>query len=228
MALPVTTIGDNPFVPGSAGYLYKSDQLIAGDFKLVTRGDAQITGGLALPRGTVLGKVTIGAVSSAAKGGGNTGNGTNTLLSAGTRSKTGVYQVRFLTATTYTVTDPQGEALPNGVNGAYANPAINFTITAGGTAFVAGDGFDITVAAGASTWKKSVTTAVDGSQFPLGILIDDADASGGDVNGGVYLTGEFNENRVVYDVSWTLAALKDALRPYSIFLKSAIIADPPT
>lgn len=228
MPLTVNSIGDNPATPGSVGYLYTSDQLIAGDMKMVTRGAATITGGLLLPRGTVLGQLTIGAVTSAAKGGGNTGNGTNTLLSAGTRARTGVYTLRFLTATTYTLTNPNGLALPNGANGAYVNPEINFTVTAGGTPFVAGDGFDITVAAGASTWKKSVKTAVDGSQNPSAILADVADASGGDVNGGAYLTGEFNENRVAYDPSFTLAEMRDLLRPLGIFLKSAVVADNPT
>jgi hypothetical protein len=226
MTLTVNNVGDQPWIPGSVGYLYASDQLIAGDLKLVTGGSATITGGLLLPRGTVLGKVTVGAVTAAAKAGGNTGTGTATVLSAGTLSQTGVYQVRFLTATTFTVTDPNGAALPNGVNGAYANPKINFTITAGGTAFIAGDGFDITVAAGANTYKKAVATAVDGSQNPSAILAEQSDASGGDVNGGIYLTGEFNENRVAYDGSFTLQQIKDALRHYTIFLKSAIIADP--
>lgn len=229
MALNVTNVGDQPIVPGSLGFLYTSDQLIAGDLKIVTRGAATITGAASLPRGCVMGQLTIGAVTSAAKGGGNTGTGTNTLLSAGTKAKTGVYTLRFLTATTFSLVNPNGIPLPNGAAlGAYANPEINFTTTAGGTAFIAGDGFDITVAAGASTWKKSVATAVDGSQVPAGILAEAADASGGDVNGGVYLTGEFNENRVIYDVSFTLAALRDLLRPLNIFLKSAIIADPPT
>lgn len=228
MSLPVTDYTDGPATPMGQGFRYISDQLIAGDLKLVTRGQATITGGLALPRGTVMGKVSLGAITSAAKAGGNTGNGTITLITAGTRTKTGIYQIRMLTATTFTVTDPNGEALPNGVNGAYANANLNFTITAGGTPFIAGDGFDVTVAAGASTWKKAVATAVDGSQNPAAILADDADASGGDVNGGLYLTGEFNENRVAYDVSFTLAGLRDLLRPFNIFLKAAVTADPPT
>lgn len=226
MALTVNPIGDQPIVPGSVGYLYTSDQLIAGDLKIVTDGGATITGGLLLPRGTVLGKVTLGAIASAAKAGGNTGTGTNTLITAGTRTKTGVYQIRFLTATTYSVTDPNGEPLPNGANGAYANPGLNFTITAGGTAFIAGDGFDVTVAAGSNAWKKSVKTAVDGSEVPAGILAEIADATGGDVQGGVYLTGEFNELRVGYDVSWTLVELRTLLRNFNIFLKSAVTADP--
>lgn len=229
MVMTVNNVGDNPFVPGSVGYLYASDQLIAGDLKMVTRGTALITGGALLPRGTIMGKVSIGAVTSAAKGGGNTGTGTNTLLTAGTKTKPGIYQLRFLTATTFTLTDPDGDPLPNGAAlGAYANPNINFTTTAGGTAFVAGDGFDITVAAGSNSWRKSVKTAVDGSQVPSAILCDQADASGGDVNSGLYLTGEFNENRVFFDNSWTLVELRDLLRAWNVFLKTAITADPPT
>lgn len=226
MTLSVTNYTDAPATPSAAGALYISDQLIAGDLKLVTRGAATITGGLLLPRGTVMGQLTIGALTPAGPVG--TGNGTLTLSSAGVRAKTGTYTIKFLTATTYTVTNPYGVALPNGANGAYTNPEINFTITAGGTPFVAGDSFTIAVAAGASTWKKSVATAVDGSQIPSAILADDADASGGDVNGGLYLTGEFNENRVAYDGSFTLATLRDLLRNFNIFLKSAVIADPPT
>ena len=226
MALTVNSIGDQPMIPGSIGFLYTSDQLIAGDLKIVTRGAATITGGAALPRGTVMGQLTIGALTPAGPVG--TGNGTLTLATAGTKTKTGTYTIKFLTATTYTVTNSNGVALPNGVNGAYANPEINFTITAGGTAFVAGDSFTVAVAAGASTWKASVATAVDGSQVPAGILAEAADASGGDVNGGVYLTGEFNENRVTYDNSFTLAQVRDLLRNFNIFLKSAVIADPAT
>lgn len=226
MPLTVNSIGDNPATPGSVGYLYTSDQLIAGDLKLVTEGAASIVGGLLLPRGTVMGQVTIGALTPAGPVG--TGNGTLTLPVAGTKTIAGVYTIRFLTATTYTVTDPNGEALPNGANGAYVNPAINFTITAGGTAFVAGDSFTLTVAGGANTWKKAVATAVDGSNVPSAILVDVADATGGAVNGAVYLTGEFNENRIAFDGTFTLAQLKTLLRPLNIFLKSAVTANPPT
>jgi hypothetical protein len=228
MALVGTEINDLPETPFSYAAIYNSDQLIAGPMQLVTKGQATITGGLALPRGTILGKVLVGALASAAKAGGNTGNGTNTLFTAGTKTKTGVYAIRFLTATTYTVVNPSGYALPNGVNGAYANPELNFTITAGGTPFIAGDGFDITVAAGANTYRKAVATAVDGSQNPCAILVDYADATGADVNSGAYLTGEFNRNRVAFDPSFTLLALEDALRPWNIHLKSALSNAAPT
>lgn len=69
-----------------------------------------------------------------------------------------------------------------------------------------------------------VKTATDGSEKPVAILVDNVDASDADQHGGVYLMGEFNENRLVYDNSWTPAALKAALRPLSIFVKDSIQA----
>ena len=73
-----------------------------------------------------------------------------------------------------------------------------------------------------------VKTASDGSQTPKAILVDYTDASGGAVTAGAYVTGDFNERAVLFDNSWTLAALRDALRTYSIFLKSSISAAQPT
>jgi hypothetical protein len=74
----------------------------------------------------------------------------------------------------------------------------------------------------------SVKTAGDGSQNPVAVLADVADASGGAVQCGVYLTGELNGNALNFDASWTLAGLKDALRPLGIFVKSAVSAADPT
>ncbi|MCW6521737.1 head decoration protein [Yersinia ruckeri] len=71
---------------------------------------------------------------------------------------------------------------------------------------------------------QSVKTAMDGSQVPCAILVDDADATTGAVQAGVYLMGEFNQHRVIFDDSWTLADLAVALRPYSIFLRSSLTA----
>lgn len=73
-------------------------------------------------------------------------------------------------------------------------------------------------------YTKSVKTAADGSQNPVAILVDNVDASTADQNGGLYLMGEFNQNRIIYDNSWTVPGLKAALRPLSIFLKDSIQA----
>lgn len=66
------------------------------------------------------------------------------------------------------------------------------------------------------------TPATDGSQDPKAILVEDVDASGGDVTDApIYLAGEFNENKLTMKASTTIAQIKAALRALSIFIKSA-------
>ncbi len=73
----------------------------------------------------------------------------------------------------------------------------------------------------------SMAVATDGSQNPKAILADNADASGGPVIAPVYLAGEFNTDKLIFDPSWTIATLISALRAASIYLKSAVVsADP--
>ncbi|HQT79772.1 MAG TPA: head decoration protein [Rhodopila sp.] len=74
----------------------------------------------------------------------------------------------------------------------------------------------------------SVATAADGSQTPKAILADYADASGGAVTAPVYLTGEFNANKLVFDASWTIATLTPVLRALSMFVKTSVNATDPT
>ena len=74
-------------------------------------------------------------------------------------------------------------------------------------------------------YTACVKTATDGSEKPCAILVDDVDATThGDQSGGVYLMGEFNQNRIIIDASWTVADLKTALRPLAIFLRDSIQA----
>ncbi|CAM7367515.1 Bacteriophage lambda head decoration protein D [Klebsiella michiganensis] len=70
-------------------------------------------------------------------------------------------------------------------------------------------------------YTTCVKTAEDGSETPVAILVDNVDASSADQNGGLYLMGEFNQNHIIIDTSWTLAAMKTALRPLAIFLKDS-------
>lgn len=70
----------------------------------------------------------------------------------------------------------------------------------------------------------SVKTATDGSQSPSAVLVDNANPAGATVRGGVYELGVFNQNRITFDASWTLPDLKNALRPYSIFLRDSLQA----
>lgn len=105
-------------------------------------------------------------------------------------------------------------------------PLVTTTATIGAGTLSRGTVLGQITASG--NYIESVATAVDGSQNPVAILADYADASGGAVQAPIYETGEFNENRVIYDASWTLAKLQEALRGASIFLKSLVTADDPT
>ena len=58
MALTPTSIYDNSATPGIAAELFVPDQLIAGDFKLVTQPITVPVGSALIARGTVLGMVT--------------------------------------------------------------------------------------------------------------------------------------------------------------------------
>jgi hypothetical protein len=79
--------------------------------------------------------------------GANTGNGTVTAGPTVTpaSAQNGAYTIKFTAATTFNVFDPNGrELLPGSTGVAYSDGGIGFTITAGGTAFVAGDSFTVT------------------------------------------------------------------------------------
>ncbi|WP_425065113.1 head decoration protein [Reyranella sp.] len=73
-------------------------------------------------------------------------------------------------------------------------------------------------------YNKSLSAAGDGSQVPKAILAADTDASGGDVLGPVYFTGEFNEDALVLGTAHSLASIRDGLRQIGIFLKKIVPA----
>lgn len=86
------------------------------------------------------------AATVASAPGANTGNGTlGTLSVVAATAQSGAYLVKFTAATAFNVYDPNGRELLPGTTGvAYSDGGIAFTITAGGTAFVAGDSFTVT------------------------------------------------------------------------------------
>lgn len=125
----------------------------------------------------------------------------------------------------FSVTDPAGGARPNATVGTAYSDQIAFTINQGGTKFVVGDTFSVRVGLGSGKYTLCVATATDGSQVPAGILVDQSDSTGGDVAGGVYLMGEFNQNAITFDPSWTIPTLKAALSRSGIFLKAPVSAN---
>jgi len=68
------------------------------------------------------------------------------------------------------------------------------------------------------------SAASDGSQAPLAILAEDADASAADAQATVYLSGAFNENAVTFGGTDTADTHRAALRDLNIYLKKSVPA----
>ncbi|MCK5680452.1 head decoration protein [bacterium] len=69
------------------------------------------------------------------------------------------------------------------------------------------------------------STAEDGSEDPHGVLAEDVDASGGDVdNVPYYLAGEFNEAAMTYGGTDDADTHRAALRILSIYLTETVAA----
>lgn len=64
--------------------------------------------------------------------------------------------------------------------------------------------------------------ATDGSENASAILVDNVDTTTAAQTGGVYLMGEFNQHRLIFDATWTIAELKAQFRPLAIFLRDSI------
>lgn len=178
-----------------------------------------LSGAGVLEIGTVLGQITKGTATSAAKSGGNTGNGTLTVdattpVRAG--AKVGVYSVRCVAAAinagTFRVTDPDGFVLGDVAVGGTFDNDIKFATADGSTDFAVADGFDITVAAGALKWVPHVSGAVNGTEVAAAVLLAHTDATSADVPECVVLTrhAEVVRQGLVWDASVNSDAKKDA------------------
>ena len=171
-----------------------------------------------IPSGAVMGVISVGAITAAAKSGGNTGNGTCTALSVKDGAKAGIYTVRIVRQGThifdYEVKNPNGQQIGfgtcegTGLTSVFSGE-IEFTLTDGSTDFAKTDGFDITVAAGSGKLKRSVSTAVDGSQYPKYVLVDEVDAIAGDVIRELVYATNVREDFLVFTGSETLASNVD-------------------
>lgn len=164
--------------------------------------------------GTVLGQITTGTATVAAKAGGNTGNGAFTLDAAEPvqiGAKVGVYAVTCIAAATnsgtFRVEDPDGFVLGDVSVGATFSDDIKFVIADGAVDFVVGDAFNVTVAAGSKKWVPSPDSASDGSQIAKAILIYPCDATSADVPvAAIVRSATVNKTLLSYDASVNDAA----------------------
>lgn len=169
----IVTAPDGATATGTTGVAFSA---LGIGFTLAAGGTAFIAGDTFTF--TVVGTQGNPTITSAA-GGTNTGNGTlSGVLAAGYAAIVGIYTVEFDDATHYVVSAPNGQVVGHGTTGvAFKSGGLAFTITAGGTAFVPGDSFQITIGPGSGKFKPWDPANVDGSQVVAGILYGRKDVS---------------------------------------------------
>jgi Bacteriophage lambda head decoration protein D len=182
----------------------------------LSRDNKVLISGQNLAAGTVLGIIGLATPTSAAKGGGNTGNGTF-VLDATTpllaNAQAGIYTFRATAAgtntATFRVTDPKGNVLGDATfNGSGASVTfadqIKAVITDGATDFVVGDGFDVTVGLGSGKVTQLNLAAFDGSQNAACVLAAPTNAAAGDLACVVMARAcELNSNEIVWPGGFT-------------------------
>lgn len=201
------------------------DKLIAGEFPRVMK-TATLKSGENRTRGAVLGEVLTIA---AAVAGANTGNGVFGAITGGIRLKAGIYTVLCIAAAanagTFILTSPNGDRVGKDITVAVAfvSDHMNFTIADGAADFIVGDKFTITVSR-SGKFILSAAAAVDGSNIPSAILVEDCDATAADKDCSIYESGEFDEATVVLGAGHTLATVRPDLKAQNIYLRTTTAA----
>lgn len=75
-----------------------------------------------------------------------------------------------------------------------------------------------------SKWNLSLSAASDGSQVIRGILAEDIDASAGDKEAVIYISGDFNEDAITFGTAHTAATARESLRDQNIYLHAPVSA----
>lgn len=148
---------------------------------VVTQAGTEVVSGTLLTRSG-----DTATTGSAAATAGNTGNPTFGTITIGAAGKVGAYKLTFTAATKFDVEDPDGVKIGSGTTGvAFSKAGVGFTLTAGGTAAVAGDEWTITVAAGTG---KYIPYTASGAAGPAdAVLYNHLPAKTGDSKAVVFV-----------------------------------------
>lgn len=158
-------IGDWLKSEASDGSRYSRDNII------IKKGSGLLVGGM------VLGLLSTGSAFAFLEIG-NTGNGTIAAGAVGAGAQLGTYRITFTSPTAFSVTDPSGDTVGTGtVGAAFGAGGVAFTVTAGVTAFVAGDGGAITIDPMAGRYVPFDPAGSGGAEVAAGILVEDVDAT---------------------------------------------------
>ena len=149
--------------------------------------------------GLVIADVPLTYTAVAVAGGTNVGNGTVGSITAQPPVFAGAYAVHFTDATNFAVSNPAGIAVGTGQVGiAFGGGGLEFTITAGATAFVANDAFTVTIAFTGGGWMP--LTASTPTPIAYAILRDLTDATGRiATSAAVARSAEVNLGELVWD-----------------------------
>lgn len=154
--------------------------------KLYNRETVTLLAGQVVELGEVLSKVDVATTaSSAAKAGGNTGDGAMGTVTPGSGAVAGVYTVRIVEAAAnggrFEVKNPNGQVVGEGnVGVAFSGGGLGFTLADGGTDFIVGDGFDITVGGGSGKYVSYNNEGTAGADAGDVIALEAVDATDAD------------------------------------------------
>lgn len=185
----------------------------------------------ALVAGTLLGKITVGALTASGAAG-TPAPAAATITStptaaAGTQVGVHIFQCIVggsATASKWRHIGPTGEVLGVATgNTEYVGTGaggLTLTITDAGTDPVVGETFAVTVtaAAGSGKYKTSLAAATDGSQTPVAVLAENITVSGEDAEAISYESGHFRSAALTFGAGHTAASTASALRALGIHL----------
>lgn len=181
---------------------------------------SNVTGAaVTFPAGLVLGRRPIATATAVAQAG-NTGNPTISAVTVNANAKPGRYRIEFTAATTFVLLDPSDNQLQAGATGtAYpAGSELGFTVTAGGTPAVAGDGFDITVAITGYTHIPFTGGGSLGAALAEAILVDNVTVGASSTKTAAVISRNAEVNNA--DLQWD-AAVDASVSPTPTVLKNA-------
>lgn len=186
-----------------------------------------VNGSGPIDAGTVLAQTATTYGGTGTAGSGNTGNGTMGGISITAPAVAGNYLVTFISPTEFMVTTPNGEPLPaeggtvdlstpqvetgpGTVGTVFNSGGIGFLITAGTTAFVAGDTFTLAVTASGGGWAAYTSSTSGATGY--GVLYAFTDTTNGAVPAPIFLRdGEVNLAELIWDPSLSAAQQDTAL-----------------
>lgn len=163
-----------------------------------------------LPAGLVLGATQVGTSATYAATAGNTGNFTCGPVTVGQGVIEGTYGIEFIAPTVFNVQTPTGVESEGATGTAFLAGGLGFTLTAGGTAAIAGDSATIVIAANTNIGEYGPLNlnAADGTQNAAALLFNEVDASGGNIKVTVISrTAQANGAELMYPASATAAQI---------------------